>query len=704
MNEPKTMKQLLLKLAQNLWWTWHPEIIEIWREIDPQLWRECRHSPILFINSLSDHQLQQLSKDASLKIKIHRAFSELTRYMESTSTWASNQAAPLKARPVVYLSAEIGIHESFPLYSGGLGVLAGDHLKSASDLGVPMVGVSLFYRDGYFRQKISETGDQTVDYENTNPENLPLQKVLDMEGNPLIIELPIQGGNVRFGAWKAQLGRIQLFFLDTEEAFRKIGLQDLGSRLYGGEKSVRLSQEMLLGIGGMRLVLSLGINPGVIHINEGHSAFAPLEYTRHLMRTHDISFEKAIKQAGSQSVFTTHTPVPAGHDSFPSDLMEKMAGKYRDSLGLSPNQFMDMGRVHPGDNGEPFNMTAFALRTASKSNAVSFKHGKLTRRMWNVLWPDYPHTHVPIGHITNGISVLGWLSPAMKNLFHRYCPAQWEKRIGEREIWDNISSIPDEELWDTILLLKNKLIRFLPRHPYRAHPREYNFDPQTLTLGFARRFTEYKRAALLMDDPERLLSLLNHPQHPLQMVFSGKAHPHDEVGKGLIKKVCQFAQDPRVQGRIVFIEDYDMNVARHMVEGVDLWLNNPREGLEACGTSGMKVALNGGLNLSILDGWWPEGYDGTNGFAVTGSMNENPDIQNKQDRESLFRVLEEEVIPLYYKRNAEDIPHQWLHRIKQAMSTLGWRFSADRMVMDYVRKAYLPAAGIITSHMDAPFV
>lgn len=704
MDETEQLEQKLLELSRNLWWTWHPEAIDLWRRIDSRLWRECRHSPISFIKHLGKKRMLELSKDPSLRIRLHRVFSDLNRYMERPSTWGDIHAGPLRARPVAYFCAEFGIHESFPLYSGGLGVLAGDHLKSVSDLGIPMIGISLFYRGGYFRQSISEEGEQITDFEVVNPEDLPLVRVKDKDGNPLIIDLPIQGEITQLGAWTVQLGRVTLYFLDMETAFRKIGIQELGLRLYGGDESVRISQEIILGIGGMRLLLKLGIKPGVIHLNEGHCAFAPLEYARHLKEEHDIPFEMAKKQAGSRTVFTTHTPVPAGHDRFSSDLIGKMTWRYRESLGLSHEEFMDMGRVCPGNKKEPFCMTVLALKTAGKSNAVSFIHGQVSRRMWSVLWPGRSVQQIPIGHITNGISVLGWLAPSMTRLFHRYFPPDWEQRTGEEEVWEHIHSIPDEELWNRVLLLKTRLIEFLPRFPHRSHPENPSLDPRALTIGFARRFAGYKRADLLLDDPERLWKLISDPQRPVQIIFSGKAHPRDNIGKDIVKRVYEFGTKPHVGGKVVFIEDYDINVCRHLVQGCDLWLNTPRQEHEACGTSGMKVALNGGLNLSILDGWWPEGYDGTNGFGVRGSRNENNEIRDAHDRDALFKVLEEEVIPLYYSHDADGVPSDWVMRVKRAMCTLGWRFSSDRMVMDYVIHCYKPAAGISTCEMNIPFV
>ncbi|MBN2372899.1 alpha-glucan family phosphorylase, partial [bacterium] len=540
MNEAKQLEQRLLKLAGNLWWTWHPEAIEVWRSIDSQLWRECGHSPVAFIRKLGPDRLKRLTKDPSLLIRLHRISADLDRYMESSSTWGAINASPLRARPVVYFCAEFGIHESLPLYSGGLGVLAGDHLKSASDLGISMAGVSLFYREGYFRQKISETGDQKEDFESINPEDLPLNRVTDNEGNPLTIDLDIEGKMVKTGAWTAYIGRVPIYFIDMESAFREIGIQELGLRLYGGDEAVRLTQEMILGIGGMRLMLHLGIRPGVIHLNEGHCAFAVLEYARHLMEEHGLPFQTAMNQAGARTVFTTHTPVPAGHDRFSSDLIGKKAWRFRESLGISHDQFMDLGRVHPGDRNEPFCMTTLALKTASKSNAVSSIHGQVSRQMWSGLWPNRSPSQIPIGHITNGINVLGWLAPSMKQLFHQYFPPNWERRIGEKEIWNHIDTIPDEELWNTVLLLKIQLKEYMAKSGKNIHPAGLNPDPRALTICFARRFAAYKRAGLLLDEPERLIKILSDPERPVQIIFSGKAHPRDNIGKAIIKRVYQF--------------------------------------------------------------------------------------------------------------------------------------------------------------------
>jgi glycogen phosphorylase len=707
MNGAELLEEQLLALARNLWWTWHQEAVEVWRGLDPELWRQCRHSPIAFLRHLGSERLARLNEDPAFRIKLHRAHSELNRYLARTDTWGSSNAGPLRARPVVYFCAEVGIHESLPLYSGGLGVLAGDHLKSASDLGIPMIGVTLFYRQGYFRQRIAEDGTQLADYEQIDPRDLPLVRVTAPDGRPLTVKLPIQGDVVEVGAWTAQLGRVTIYFLDMEEAFRRTGFQELGLRLYGGGESVRLSQEIILGVGGMRLLLALGVRPGVIHLNEGHCAFAPLEYARHLMVRHALDFPRAWRQAGSRTVFTTHTPVAAGHDRFSGELIERLLGHYRRELGLSAAELLALGRIKADDPAEPFCMTVLALKAASRNNAVSSIHGKVSREMWRGLAPGRPRQQVPIGHITNGINVLGWLSPVMKELFHRYFPPDWQQRIGHEEVWRHIHAIPDEELWNTVLLMKTAMLCFLPREPQHACPRKSSFSPRALTVGFARRFAGYKRASLLFAEPDRLQRLLTDAARPVQIIFSGKAHPLDEAGRSLVREVYQFVSDHRFAGRLVFIEDYDINVGRHLVQGVDLWLNTPAQGQEACGTSGMKVALNGGLNLSILDGWWPEGYDGTNGFAIPGSRNANHAIRDAQDREAIFRALEEEVVPLYYRQELggepNGVPHGWVSMLKQAMCTLGWRFSADRMVKDYTVHCYKQVAGISTAEMNIPF-
>jgi starch phosphorylase len=704
MHTAKQLEQKMLELAHNLWWTWHPEALEVWRGIDPELWRRCRHSPISFIKNLNKKRIESLCSDLELCIKINKIFSDLERYLKTTPVCGGLHVRPLQFRPVAYFCAEFGIHESLPLYSGGLGVLAGDHLKSASDLGIPMVGVSLFYRQGYFRQRISETGEQIADQELIDPEDLPLTRVIDQQGQPLSVKLPIQGDIVEIGAWAARLGRVQLFFLDIETAFRKMGFQELGLRLYGGDEAVRLAQEMILGIGGMKLLLRLGITPGVIHLNEGHSAFAAIEYARHLKAQHGLDFSDALRQAGSRTVFTTHTPVAAGHDRFSSELIGRMTWQYQQTIGLDHNTFMDLGRIHMSDSEEPFCMTVLALKTASRNNAVSSIHGKVSRRLWRHFWSGRSIEQVSIGHITNGINVLGWLAPAMKQLFHQYFPPDWEQKIGQEEVWHYIHSIPDEELWNISFLLKTRLLGFLPRSPHRALPADAVIEPHALTIGCARRFADYKRITLLLDDPDRLHKIVTDPLRPVQIIFSGKAHPRDKEGQRLIAEVYSAATDPRFAGKLIFVEDYDMNVGRHLVQGVDLWLNIPRAGFEACGTSGMKVALNGGLNLSILDGWWPEGYDGSNGFGVSGSRNEDNAIRDQQDREAVFDVLEKEVIPLYYRQDGNGIPHEWIRRMKEAMYTLGWRFSSDRMVLDYTENCYIPLAGISTCQMNAPFV
>jgi len=697
------LHERLRALAQNLWWAWHPEVLSLFTDLDPHLWRVVDHNPIAFLNQITPEQIEERASELVLHSRINYAFRRLNEYVEKQKTWGAMHCGNLSDRPVVYFSAEFGLHESLPIYSGGLGILAGDHLKSASDLGIPLIGIGLLYDQGYFSQRLNKDGWQEENYVDLDINNLPLQAVTDSSGQPLVVRIETRGGFLRARVWQVQVGRVRLLLLDSNVEGNSSEDRELTSRLYGGDNRVRIRQELLLGIGGARVLQALNTYPGVLHLNEGHSAFAILEEIRRVMEYDQIPFQRAHRRVSLYTVFTTHTPVPAGHDRFSPDLVEEHLGIFREKLGLSHDEFMALGRVNPKDKSETFCMTVLALKTSRVANGVSAIHADVSRLMWQCLWPTRPEAEVPIGHITNGVHVLSWLAPQMYQLFETRLVQDWPTRMGHPDVWEKVAEIDDGELWETQQSLKMRLIRFVRRRLYLQAERlghretikqiDQILDPDVLTIGCARRFATYKRGDLILSQPERLAKLVKDVRRPIQIIFSGKAHPRDNEGKLLLQRIAQSTFNPAYRRRIVFVENYDYNVARHLVQGVDVWLNNPRRPLEACGTSGQKVVLNGGLNLSVLDGWWNEAYDGKNGFAIGhGGMHNDPNIQYQRDAEYLYDTLEQEVIPLYYDRDASGVPRQWVRRMKKAMQSLGWRFNADRMVKDYARRCYLPAA------------
>lgn len=701
-----------MAVARNLWWSWQPEVINLFRDLDPIRWRQLDHNPIALLKEFTPDRLEQRAGELVLYSRINYAYRRLKEYMANQQTWAANNAGVLGAKPVAYFSAEFGIHESVPIYSGGLGVLSGDHIKSASGLGVPLVAVGLFYDQGYFRQRLDEKGYQIEEYIDTKVEDLPIELALSEDGKPISIEIDTRSGRLLARVWLMQVGRVPLYLLDCDVEGNSPEDRTLTSRLYGGDERVRIRQELVLGVGGVRALRALGISPGVYHLNEGHSAFAPLEVIRDRMHTDGMSFDDALRETAQHGVFTTHTPVPAGHDRFDGHLIEEHLGPLRDSLGISHEQLMGLGRVEPQNEHETFCMTVLGLKVSRRANAVSALHGHVSRRMWAHLWPWRVEEEIPIGHITNGVHVPSWLAWQMQQLYDRHFPANWELRMGEPNVWQEIHNVDPGELWETHNALKNLLIGFVRRRLSRQCRRlgesdacveaaRNVLDPNVLTIGFARRFATYKRATLILSQIERLEAMLSDEARPVQMIFAGKAHPKDEPGKELIRTIANLRHEERFADRIIFVEDYDINVGRHLTQGVDVWLNNPLRPLEASGTSGQKVVLNGGLNLSVLDGWWAEAYDGSNGFAIgTGRCHVDDAVNDERDYDDLFRTLEKEVIPLYYRRDIDGLPRQWTQRMMNSISTLAWRFSAHRMLMDYAQKAYVPAAGGLSCEMD----
>jgi glycogen phosphorylase len=711
MTSGEKLKSQLTALSVNLWWAWNPHIIKLFRDLDPEAFRATNHNPVAVLNGFGPERYEVLSADAGLRARVDSAYRELREYLGATRTWASVNAGSLRVRPVAYFSAEFGIHESLPIYSGGLGVLAGDHLKSASDLGLPLVAVGLFYRESYFRQRIDRDGWQHAEYVRSPAELLPAQPAKTPAGKPIIIEVPLSRETLLAQVWEIAVGRNRLLLLDTDVDGNSEENRQLAARLYFGDQRVRIRQELLLGVGGIRALRAAGIHWGGLHLNEGHSAFATLEYTRFLMEQTGADFRTCAQEVAQSTVFTTHTPVDAGHDRFPPELVDDHLEPLRRSLGLSQNEFLGLGRIRPEDNREALCMTVLAFKMSRYANGVSALHGRITRKSWQVLWPHHREDEVPVGHITNGVHVRTWLAPAMQDLYAKHIGADWREHLADPQMWSKIDSVPDAELWETHRVLKAAMVHFVRRRVAEQRRRsEYPeasiaaaqvaLNPDTLTIGFARRFATYKRASLIFQDMDRLRRLLTNPERPVQLVFSGKAHPADRPGQDVLRQVHDATIHGELTKHVLFIEDYDINVGRHLVQGVDVWLNNPRRPQEASGTSGQKVLLNGGLNFSVLDGWWAEAYDGLNGFAIgDGITHVAAEEQDRRDALSLYDTLENSTVPLYYDRDEHGVPRGWVERMKRTIRTLGWRFNTDRMVIDYTNNCYLPAAGAESCRM-----
>ena len=707
-------QERLWALARNVWWSWDSDCISLFRDLNPTRWRQLNQNPIALLSEIPLGEINRRATELVLHSRINYVYRRQQEYLRADRTWGAANAGVLRPRPVAYFSAEFGLHESLPIYSGGLGVLSGDHIKSASDLDIPLIGVGLFYGQGYFLQRLDQTGWQREEYLQTDVNQLPMQPAIGANGEPVVVEIQTRGGSIRAKVWRIKVGRIDLLLLDSNVEGNAPEDRELTSRLYGGDGRTRIRQELLLGVGGFRALKAMGISPGVLHLNEGHSGFAVFEAIRTRMVEEGIDFSAAASQIPREVIFTTHTPVPAGHDRFNADLMEEHLGPLREQLGISHENMMGFGREYPTDHGEQFCMTVLGLKLSRRANAVSSLHGEVSRAMWKCLYPGRPEDAVPIGHITNGVHVPSWLAPQMCRLYDRHLGVGWQSNSGQAKTWEEIENIDDGELWETHLSLKSQLIDFARRRAQEQAERRAEkhttlqalgkiLSPDALTIGFARRFATYKRANLLLADMERLASMVNDPKRPVQFLFAGKAHPHDEPGKRVLQQIAQMMRDSQFANKFVFVEDYDINVGRFLVQGVDVWLNNPRRPLEASGTSGQKVVLNGGLNLSVLDGWWAEAYDGLNGFAIgTGRTHSNLDVHDSRDGDDLYRVLHEELIPLFYQRDRDGLPRGWIKRMKRTIRTLGWRFSADRMVMDYTQKCYVPAAGGTSSEIRPP--
>jgi starch phosphorylase len=692
----------LAQLAYNLHWSWDHDTIALFRRMDREVWEEARHNPVLQLGLMRQERLEALAHDDSFLSHMDRCRAGLEAYC-NTRGWYQKQYGDIPAGALAYFSMEFGLTECIPIYSGGLGVLAGDHLKSASDLGVPLVGVGLAYQQGYFRQYLNIDGWQQELYPDNDFYNMPMTLERAVDGTPIMITVELPGRALAAQIWRVAIGRTALYLLDANVATNSTDDRAITHQLYGGDVEMRIKQEILLGIGGLRALAAVGITPTVCHMNEGHSAFLALERIRGTMQAAGCTFAEALATTRAGNIFTTHTPVPAGIDLFDAQLMERYFGEYVKSLGISMDELMRLGRAEGQTEQDPFNMALFAIHASNACNGVSALHGHVARKMWMYDWPGVPQDEVPIGHVTNGVHLPSFLSREMADLLERYLGSDWHADVARPDLWQHLEEVPDDELWITHERRRERLVAFARARLVAQYQRRGMPDsaiklaresllPDALTIGFARRFATYKRATLLMRDKERLYKLLTNPERPVQILFAGKAHPHDMGGKQLIRDIVHFAREANLTHRLLFIEDYDLTVSRAMVQGVDVWVNTPRRPLEASGTSGMKVAANGGLNLSILDGWWDEGYQRGVGWAIgRGEEYTDMELQDRIESEELFNILEREIVPLFYKCGADGLPREWIAMMKASMMALCPVFNTARMVAEYTHRFYIPA-------------
>jgi len=699
---PQRLKPLE-KLAYNLWFSWHHDIANLFRRMDTDLWESSKQNPVYMLGAIAQERLEELAEDEGFLADMDRLYKELERYLSVQPSVIAG-AEPLDRFCIAYLSAEFGIAECMPIYSGGLGVLAGDHLKSASDLNVPTVGIGLFYHKGYFQQYLNADGWQQEEYPEHDVSTMPLQLMKDESGLPIMVGVSIRGEAVKIRIWRLMVGRVPLYLLDTNLTENAPEHRNITSTLYGGDQDMRLRQEIVLGIGGVRAVQALGIQPTVYHMNEGHSAFSALERICMLRKDMGLSFDAAREFVVATNTFTTHTPVPAGHDMFSPDLMHTYFGEYVHSFGIAFKVFLGYGRQEPLNDQEPFSMAVLALRLSAHANGVSRLHAKVSRKMWHRIWPKNPVEDIPVVPITNGIHIPSWISTDMAQLFDQYLGPDWVEDPDSQKVWKQVEQIPDSELWQTHERHRERLVAFA-RQRFRtqlensgASARELYaasrvLDPEVLTIGYARRFVEYKRPTLLLRDEARLIKLLTHSEHPIQIIVAGKAHPHDGPGKELIRRFIHFANREEVRHRFVFIQGYNITVARMMLQGCDVWLNIPQRPLEACGTSGMKAVANGVLNVSTLDGWWDEGYNQSYGWAIgRGEIYEDHHFQDEVESRDMYNLLERDVVPLFYDRDPDNVPHGWLEKMKAAMRYLSPIFNSHRMVQEYTDQFYISAS------------
>ncbi len=708
--KPKLPERIagLSTLAENLWWSWNTYSLRLYDYISSDLFTKSNKNPIKFLSSINQKRLLEVAQDEEFLKDYDLVMDHFNGYLNNKDTYFSRTYSKYKDCKIAYFSAEYGIDETLPIYAGGLGILSGDHCKSASDLGIPFYPVGLLYKDGYFNQLINKDGGETFEYSRVNLDELPILPVTNEDGSDLIVSVALPGRVVYLKVWKINVGRIALYLMDSDIDTNSERDRGLTLKLYGGDQEMRISQEIILGIGGMRVLEALGINPTIFHMNEGHSSFVVFEVIKKLMQQYDIPFKVAKEMASSRTIFTTHTPVPAGNDIFPLDLMDRYFAQYSQELGISRTDFLIMGSR---DNNIPvngFDMAVLALKVAGKKNGVSKLHGEVSKRLFSNIWPNTSLGEVPIDYVTNGVHTCTWLAPNLKELYNAYMRPFWQERVHEKDTWNDIDNIPDEELWSVHQSQKTKLIN-AARENIRAQRirngesiEEINevdnlLDPKALTIGFARRFATYKRACLIFKDIERITQIVNNPNRPVQIIFAGKPHPADVQGQDLVKEIYKYSRMPQFKNKIVILENYNMHIARYLVSGVDVWLNNPRRPLEASGTSGEKAGLNGVINFSILDGWWYEGFEkDKNGWAI-GDDTEytNYELQDNADSKSIYSCLENEIIPLYYSKDTKGISKEWIKMMKNSIKSVGSGYNTDRMLCDYLEKLYVPQLKLV---------
>lgn len=693
--------RMIRPIAHNLWWSWTPDAIELLRRVDLDLWEQYEHNPVAMFGAVSQDRWQELADSDSFCQHLDRVWDAFSEYLQS-ETWFDRTYPESRGRSIAYFSLEYGIHESLPMYAGGLGVLAGDHLKSASDMGLPLFGIGLLYQVGYFHQYLNPDGWQQEAYTENDFHSLPVEPVIGADDQQVRVRIPTDDHEVVALLWRANVGRIALYLMDTNTEENRPEDRRITYQLYEANSEVRIRQEIVLGLGGIEALRVLGINADAFHMNEGHAAFLALERVRRVMLEEGLSFDEAAEATRVSNVFTTHTPVPAGHDRFPPTLIEKYFRHYYGQLGLTLEQFLALGREDPMNPHEEFCMTVLALKLSTWRNGVSKLHGRVSRGMFQRLWPQLSIDERPIGSVTNGIHTGSFISNDMASLFDRYLGAGWRSEPGDQSIWARVKNIPEAELWRTHERRRERLVAVARKlHRSQVQRRgagasdiaraEEVLDPEALTIGFGRRFATYKRATLIFRNPERLKAILTNRDRPVQIIFAGKAHPNDGPGKEYIRSVVHFERDPELRQRVLFLENYDVSLARYIVQGVDVWLNNPRRPLEASGTSGMKVVANGGINLSILDGWWDEAYTPEVGWAIgNGEEYQDENYQDDVESEAIYTLLEQEIVPLFYNRGADGIPHGWVTKMKQSMAAICPVFNSNRMVSEYVDRFYLP--------------
>ena len=699
---PKRIEKLSV-IANNLWWSWNTEFLRLFQRIDGDLWENSNKNPIKFLKHVSQERLEDVAKDVTFLKEYDKIVEDFEGYMNSKSTWFSKKYPEEKGDLIAYFSAEYGLDQTIPIYSGGLGILSGDHLKSASDLGIPLVAVGLLYKNGYFNQKINGNGDQETEYNDIDLYDLPINPVKNDVGDDLVIYVKFPKRRLYLKVWSINVGRVKLYLLDSDIEKNNPEDRDVTLRLYGGDQEMRIRQEIVLGQAGVELLTRyLHLNPTVYHMNEGHSAFLTLELMKNIIKEKQVSFEVAKDITSSKTIFTTHTPVPAGNDIFPLDLVEKYFKDFWPRLGLDREQFLRLG-MKPGkelDNG--FNMGILALKIAGKKNGVSKLHGAVSRELFGEVWPNIAANEAPIGYVTNGIHTCSWLAPRMKELFNKYLIPYWQDNMYQDQIWEKIRNVPDDKLWNIHNDRKIKLLRLVKDNTYERLRRSgYSYEeineiiskinPNALTIGFARRFATYKRATLIFKDLERITQIINNSERPVQLIFAGKAHPADKEGQDLIRYIHQISMMPQFKGKIFLLENYNIAMSRYLVSGVDVWLNNPRRPMEASGTSGQKASVNGVINFSVLDGWWAEGYTQNNGWTIGGNQEyESYEAQDQADSQSLYRTLEEKIIPTFYDRDKNGMPTKWIQMMKNSIITTGGKYSTSRMLVDYTKDYYMP--------------